>query len=574
MSTVRGQERAESQGVGEQSIGGMNKRTGLTLSLVGILTLALGLRIWGIEFGLPYVYHFDEHFYVNTALNLGAGVLNSPPYASTGLPNILFGGYAGYYVVGKALGHFASPQDFEAAYRSDPTVLYLMGRLTTAVLGVATVLALYLLARTVAGPTMGLMTAGFLAVSFLHVRDSHYSVPDVAMAFFVVLAAGLAAVGVRHAKRRYTYLAGAAGGLAVAMKWTGFPVAIAVWWASLCTESEARTGTVGKLLNRNIVFTALLFASGFAFGSLQILVNPTPYLNEALGQYGAGQVGGFEMWQVDTLPGWLFYGKTLLYGVGVVLLALAIAGGLRRLILVVKTGDKMSFLLLSFPLTYYLLMGSTRHYFARYALPLVPFITLFAAEAITTAAAWAGVRRARLGWGLAALLVVAAIAQPLAQSIRHDVLLTRQDTRTLAKQWIEATIPEGTKIATDWPVHGPPLSTLERMAPYSTKVYDVTIVRGTGLSGHPIAWYREQGFDYLIASSFIYDISLVYEDQDAERRAFYASLGDRLELVKEFRPYKGDAEPAFIFDEIYGPVVSLWQRERPGPTIKVYKVDG
>jgi hypothetical protein len=28
----------------------------------------------------------------------------------------------------------------------------------------------------------------------------------------------------------------------------------------------------------------------------------------------------------------------------------------------------------------------------------------------------------------------------------------------------------------------------------------------------------------------------------------------------------------FIFDEIYGPAISLWQRERPGPTIKVYRL--
>jgi len=550
----------------------MSKRTGLTLSLVGILTLALGLRIWGIGFGLPFVYHYDEHFYINTALSLGAGVLNNPPYTPTGLPNILFGEYASYYVMGKALGHFASPQEFEAAYRSDPTVFYLMGRLTSAILGVATALALYLLAKTAANPTTGLMAAGLLAVSFLHVRDSRYSVPDIAMPFFAVLAVGLAAVGVRQAKRRYTYLAGIAGGLAVAMKWTGLPIAVAVWWASVCVGNQAQNRTIGKLLNRTVAFTALLFAFGFALGSPQILISPAPYLNEALGQYGAGQAGGFEIWQVDTLPGWLFYGKTLSYGVGVVLLALAIAGGLCRLILVVKMGDKMSILLLSFPLTYYLLMGSTRHYFARYALTLVPFVALFAAEAITTTAAWVGARRTRLMWGLAALLTVGAIAQPLAQSVRHDLLLTRQDTRTLAKQWIEATIPEGTKIAVDWPVHGPPLSTPERPVPYSNKVYDVATGRGTGLSDHPVAWYREQGYDYLIASSFIYNIPLVYEDRDAERRAFYTSLDQELELVQEFRPYEGDAEPPFIFDEIYGPAIGLWQRERPGPVIRIFRV--
>jgi hypothetical protein len=172
---------AETVFVEKTQFDAVDKRPHLILSLVGIVTLALGLRVWGTSFGLPYIYHFDEHFYVNTALNLGAGVINNPPCAATGLSNISFGEYAGYYVVGRIFGEFSSPQDLEAAYRSDPTVFYLLGRLTTALLGAATVVALYALGKAAAGPTTGLWAAGFLAVSLLHVRDSHYSVPDIAM---------------------------------------------------------------------------------------------------------------------------------------------------------------------------------------------------------------------------------------------------------------------------------------------------------------------------------------------------------------------------------------------------------
>ena len=109
--------------------------------------------------------------------------------------------------------------------------------------------------------------------------------------------------------------------------------------------------------------------------------------------------------------------------------------------------------------------------------------------------------------------------------------------------------------------------------PDSEREYNVTVVGDTGLAEHSAAWYREQRFDYLITSSFIYSIPLVYERQDAQRRAFYASLDQELELLQEFRPGHGDDEPPFIFDEIYGPAVSLWQRERPGPTLKIYRVE-
>jgi hypothetical protein len=182
------------------------------------------------------------------------------------------------------------------------------------------------------------------------------------------------------------------------------------------------------------------------------------------------------------------------------------------------------------------------------------------------------VRNPRLQWSIAALLLVLAAVPPLAQSIRHDLLLSRLDTRTLAKQWIEANIPEGSKIAVDWPVHTPPLSTSEKAVPYSEKLFDVFDVGGAGLSQHSNDWYRQQGFDYLIASSYIYEIPLIHPDQNTQRRVFYATLEQELELVQVFLPYEGQYNLPFVFDEIYGPLVGLWQRERPGPTLKIYKV--
>ncbi len=54
--------------------------------------------------------------------------------------------------------------------------------------------------------------------------------------------------------------------------------------------------------------------------------------------------------------------------------------------------------------------------------------------------------------------------------------------------------------------------------------------------------------------------------------AFYRSLDREFELIREFRPGEGSQEPTFLFDEIYAPLVSLWQQERPVPTLKIYRV--
>jgi hypothetical protein len=544
--------------------------------ILGLIVLAAFiLRIWGTGYGLPYTYHVDEHYYINTALKLGTGVIHNPPYAPTGLSNLLFAEYASYFLLGKLFGLFASVREFESAFRNAPSTFYLLARVTSALLGALTCLPLYKLGSSALNPTAGLVAAGFLAVSFLHVRDSHYAVPDAAVTFFLTLSVALSTVGVLSHKPRYIYLASLAGGLAVAMKWTALPIVSVVGWAILVVHTETDKGIVGRLLNRKVIWVILLFAMGFAVGSPQILFRPSLYINEAIGLARAGKSGGFVPWQVDTVQGWLFYGRTLLIGIGPAMLAFAIAGLLRQLILIAKAPKKIRILLLVFPVTYYLVMGSTRNYFARYSLPLVPFAalfaSLFAAEIVAVVTPWATTSSRRtMGGSLSFMLIIGAISQPLVNSIRHDVLLTHTDTRTLAKYWIETYIAADSKIAVDWPTFGPPLSTLDAPTPYSQQTYTVTVVGHVGLSSHPLAWYREEGFDYLITSSFISDLRLVYEEWDVERRTYYSSLDQNLRLVQEFRPDNGKNGLPFVFDEIYGPIISLWQRERPGPIIRIY----
>lgn len=554
------------------TIRSLNERR-YSLSIGMILLMALGVRVWGIGFGLPYLYHYDEHFYVNTALKLGNGILANPPYAPTGLANILFVEYAGYFVFGKIFGLFSSANEFEAIFRSDPSTFYLLARATSAILGVITVAVIYKLGKLTSSLAVGLIAAAFLSVSFLHVRDSHYAVPDVAMTSFIMIAVTLAAVGMHRNERKYLYLSAVSGGLAIAMKWTALPVALVIAWASLWTEVDERRTFLARLWSRPLFVSVILFILGFAVGTPQMLIEPTPFIRHAFGQLHADQDGGFEIWQVDTLSGWLFYGKTLLYGMGLPLLTVGLIGMMRQLFKFLRTANKSSILLLLFPLIYYLLMGSTRHYFARYAIPLIPFLALFAAEALAATAVWLKHRQPRLARSLAAVLILFAMVQPFVQSIRHNILLTREDTRTLAKKWVESNILTGAKIAVDWQTYGPPLSTTDKTVPHSNRVFDVTHLGGTGLADHPLNWYQQQGFDYLITSSFIYDIPLVFEEENEKRQAFYKSLDQNLELVQEIRPNYTDRTPPFIFDEIYGPAISLWTRDRPGPVLKVYKVD-
>ena len=542
---------------------------------LGIITaIALALRLWGIRFGLPYTYHIDEPFFISGALNLGTGIVGKQD-AVPGLVNILFGEYGTFYVVGRMLKLFSSLSSFEQFYRSDPTAFYLLGRLTSALLGALTTLTVFGLGKQIFDHRVGLVGAVLLAGAFLHVRDSHYAVPDVTATFLVATSVLAAVMTLKKNSTLYLLISAGLGGIALATKWTMWPVVVpsglAVYYLA---QQRTPERTVGNWL-RLAILAGLMFLISFGLFSFEIFVNPTAYLDYARTEIANGAQGGFSIWQVDNLPGWIFYLKTLGYGTGWALLAFATGGAVGLIVAAFRRRESTLITFLVFPLVYLLFMGSTRHYFARYALPLIPFLALSAAWAADRLAVRLSAKPTGQSAALAGLTLLMVI-QPLVYSLRYDQLMTRVDTRTQAKQWIEANLPVGAKIAIDWYYHTPLLASpsLDIPIPNSKRAYNVIEPGFMGLyRDGPAGQYRDEGYDYLIASSYLYNVSLINQEKQRQRGQFYADLDTEYRLVKAFYPNENQTEPTFTFDEIYGPVTSLWQREQPGPVIKIYAVN-
>lgn len=539
-------------------------------ALAAILLIGLILRLWGINFGLPHMYHIDEPTYISQALNLGRGIIGKQPNP-TGFGNLLFIEYGVYFILGKILNVFPSLAVYEHSYRADPSVFLMLSRLTSILSGILCVLIGFCLGKLLQGSETALISASYIATSFLHVRDSHFGVPDILATTLVFLTVFLILSANRFHSKKIAYIAFFAGGLTIATKWSQWPIGFPLLYLLVRTLSK-HFGANGWLNNRavRVSFCVFFFALGFLLGGFQVFLRPATYLDYARREWTAGELGGFGMWQVDSVPGGLFYMKTGWWGMGILAFLLGLLGIIGLVLLGIRHHNVDFLLFVSFPVLYISFMGTSRHYFARYLVPALPFLGVTAAWAITLLIR--SLMQDKRNLWIAPLLTVIPLVQPLTNSLRFDYLLTQTDTRTLAKYWIEDNIPEGARIALDWPTHGPPLATIERSVPFSKRVYDVLIVGGTGLSDHPTDWYRQQGFDYIITSSFISEIPLVFPERDAVRRAFYASLAHEFELIKEFNPGIGGKAPRFIFDEIYGPAVSLWERERPGPILRVYKV--
>ena len=76
----------------------------IRIIMFAILLLAFMLRIWGIGFGLPYIYSTDEWFEVKRALKLGAGLFEFERTGKGGYFYLLFIEYGIYYLILKLFG--------------------------------------------------------------------------------------------------------------------------------------------------------------------------------------------------------------------------------------------------------------------------------------------------------------------------------------------------------------------------------------------------------------------------------------------------------------------------------------
>lgn len=536
------------------------------LLLLGILLVALLLRLWGIGFGLPYEYHVDEVQYVRQAATMGSRGFepvwwNNPPFYKY----VLFAEYGGLFVIGRVLGLYTSAADFGAQLMVDPTLLYLLGRATTALLGTLTVLMTYLLGKKAYNRAVGLLSAFFLAVCFLHVRDSHFAVNDVPVAFFTTVVLWAALGIVESGRTKWYIVAGAALGLGFATKYSAILGIVPIVVAHLF--SPGFRWAKGALNLRRLIVAVLVTAFAAVLASPYFVLTPEKVIRDVYESlYLAGQLG-FEGWQIDPAGGFLFYLKTLSWGMGSLLLLTSVIS----VVIAVLRRLPQDVVLASFVLMGYIFWGRQQMYFARFIIPLIPpllvFAALFVEKMVRSFVPVPG--KAALAMGGVALLLA---LHPLASSLRLDCIWMQTDTRTLAREWIIQHVPGDSRIAVDWRTHAPPLSTADQPAVAAGHEYDVLIVGGKGLSENAIEWYREQGYNYLIASSFIYDILLEDADSDIERRAFYSGLDQETTLVQTFWPNTGQTEVPFVFDELLGPAVSLWRRDRPGPVLKIYRL--
>jgi 4-amino-4-deoxy-L-arabinose transferase-like glycosyltransferase len=566
------------------------------LAAVVLITLAgLGLRLYGLGHGLPYQYVPDESTMVGSALRMGAsGSLQPPTFIYPAALMYLFAAeYLGLLVVGRIVGFFPSVAHFREFAFADPTLFYLLPRIAIALIGAATVPAIYAVGRRLYGRWAGVVAAGLLAASLMHVQMSHQARHWVPVTLLAVAVLWVSLDLAERGRRRDYLLAGLLVGLAAATSFNGFLLVVLPVAAHLVRVRGRRLALLDPRAHRWLAGTLILAPVVF------FALNPYVLLN--LGQFvafhssGEASIGGqirghydnylqqFLERQAFTFFGW----STLSYEPAITLLAIPGA------VLAVRRYRATALVTLAYPLFHYLMFSTTAPSMEqRYMLPAIALMAVPAGLAGARGLAWLhgrlGSGRGKLSVATLALLLLALVAAP---SLRYNWLLSQPDTRTLAKAWIESTIPAGADIAIQSysPPLTPSLETLraqQRERPESLGNRDLWILeRGLPAGEVPYQLARlslletsptvDNVTPYLVAHSHQYFVLSDFRWKSDHRghQALKRYLAENGRLLTVISP-SADAGyvPSDLLNNVEDPLLEMWRLERPGPLIAIYEV--
>ncbi len=469
-----------------------------------VLCVALGLRLWGIKEGLPYVYNIDEagHF-VPKAVTMFSDGLNpryfvNPPaltYVLHFVLDVWFGGAHGV----------------RSEYARHPGEVFLVGRVTVALLGTAAVWMLYLLGARLLDRRIGLLAAAIEAVAFLPVSYGHLALNDAVTVLPLTLSLFGSAGVMRYGRKRDYALAGIGLGLACASKYTAgiaiVPLAVATAThyldsidgtrvrpvrghspgAHATREPPGRRVMLGVVLAGVCALVSFLIANPYALLDFKLfyseLAHQSSLSDEAQGKLGAPKEIGifYYLWSFSWGLGWVP--------------ALAALGGA---ITVWRRHARVGWLLVPAAILFLGFMGLQDRYFGRWLLPIFPIACVLAAyfasrlvrvvvekamppecaggmrvvadpkapeieggaSVSSVRATASGVpaggqtprsssRRRYLPLLAGALIAIMLLAQGVVYSIHNDLVLSRADTRNITRAWMVAHVPRGTSIVVE-----------------------------------------------------------------------------------------------------------------------------
>jgi 4-amino-4-deoxy-L-arabinose transferase-like glycosyltransferase len=469
-------------------------------ALLVILAVGTAFRIIGLDGSRPFVYHPDEWIPVKGAMRMVAS--GDPNPHNFFYPSLLFDLMALVVAVGHAA--FGWPLTINQSWLFEAEALpqqfdaYAAGRWLVAAMGVATIGLTFLAGRRLGGSLAGLIAAAIVAVAPVHVASSGAVTTDVPVTLFgvLILLATIRAVDAPQ-RRRWWIVAAVCVGFATSSKWNGLAlgvVPLVAYLGSVHGPHRVRR-TVG-------VATPWLMLGA---GTLALIAT-TPSI--VLAPSEVIDWLGLQASMYGSPDSAIVRGQATPNGLDVAVIDATAGSGL--ILMIVGLIGVAGLLLSRRPITvamglfvavYVVILAVPVLHYPRNALPIVPYLAVgigLLPDRIARLMEGRGDRAAgtdrRLA-GFATALVTVVVAIALIPPVADDIAALRRsratDTRSIAYSWMLAHIPHSAIVAREQ--YTPQVRADQFRLRNRSRLY----LRG-------LAWYRQQGVRYLVASSDIY----------------------------------------------------------------------
>ena len=550
----------------------------------GLLLLAFVLRIWGNSHGLPYAYNADENaHFVTRAIGL---------FGHDWDPNYYINPPAYTYLVHLVLGvWYGGRAGVSNSFAADPTRS-----------GSSPARSPRCWARSPSGcctsPARGSSTAASAcwrpaSSPSPSCRSSTPSSRSTTCRRWPASASRCGAPPgiLRDGRMRDYVLAGLGLGLACATKYTGGIVLLPIVAAAIA-QFMAAGGRAGALRGIAIV-AALALASFFVANPYSVLdfssfwdglTHQSDASGDAAGKLGLTQDSGYAyyLWSFGWGLGWM----PLLFAVG---------GAVRLFV-----DERRLFWMLVPPIIVFVLfMGSQERYFGRWLMPVFPFVCVLAAYGAIELADRLGRLAPALRPTIVAAAVVLLCGQGFVYSLHSGLVLSREDTRNIARDWmVSQRAGDGTKIVVEpvvpdqWAqdIGNPsPLTTNGNRwnkYPLSRRIDPATGEPVPGAAGivniedfervlrpELVDDFEEQGYCWVVVGSTQRGRAEVEPEAVPQALAYYKELERRSDVAYQVSPYsKGKGPVAFNFDWTFNYYPLAYNR--PGPTMTIYRLRG
>ncbi len=545
-------------------------------SLICIIGLALFLRFWGLNYGLPYFLIDDERTLVYGALKMGELKTLIPALHAEEFKILYYAPLMSYIylffitpfvLIQYFTGHFANLAEIANYFVIDPGPIWLIARAINALIGAASVFLLFLIGKKAFNNWVGLISASFLTTSFLHIQFSHFTRLWGPSLFIVLLVMFLSLCIWKSPKIKYYLWMGIVGGLGFG---TNYILPVTLFIFLMAHFATGKNSILNKLKDRKLWLTIVVFV---LLAGIFTMIFPQLFV----GWTGLGRLEG-ALAANRSFSQFLFvsfaYMKALLFYEPLVLIF-----SLVGLAFFYFKSKGLALVFLTWPvfwllITYFILhggyIGGNPH--LHYILVIIPWLILPASYAVYQLAA-------KLPSVLRIILLILVFAYPAAASLQYVNLLGQKDTRILAKEWVEENIPQGSRIVSNWNYINPiptkeSILLQEELDEDSIRALDKALLK-TESSEYPQPSYNLLKLAYVDKEKWIipqdYQYFLVFFWKEENLLPEEKRIMERGRLIAEFK--QSDAgNPENINAGLYMPVSTIFYWDRLGPIVRIYEL--